>query len=301
MTEPSDPNPPAPATLRIDVGGAALHGLDWGGEGTPVLFVHGLGQSAHIFRTLVPALGPGVRAVAVTLRAHGESDTPETGYTFATFAADLARALDALGIERAAVVAHSIGGGVATRLAVDHPGRVAGVVYLDSLTDYASIGRIGARNPARPPALRPGAGDAAERAWHRLHVYGTWNDALEADWHARPDRATRHHRHELLAALMDEAARIPEPFARLTVPALALMARESVATQFPWLAPGDPRIAAAETYLREVRGPWRRAAAERFRREAPLARVAEIPGNHFFFLTETARTAAEIRAFLLST
>ncbi|HET6764090.1 MAG TPA: hypothetical protein VFH27_10460, partial [Longimicrobiaceae bacterium] len=61
----------------------------------------------------------------------------------------------------------------------------------------------------------------------------------------------------------------------------------------------DPgKRAKAEAYVRTVRAPWRAAAVERFRREVPGARVVEMPGGHFFFLSQRERTAAEIRAFL---
>jgi pimeloyl-ACP methyl ester carboxylesterase len=292
-----------PAARRVDVGGGVrLHVLDWGGGGVPVLLLHGAGQSAHIFRTLAPALGGGLRPFALNLRGHGESDRPAHGYTAAQCAADVVAVLDALEVGRAALVGHSLGGAVATHAAALAPARVSHVVYVDSLTDYAALGRIHARNPARPPPLRPGAADAAEREWYRTYVFGTWDEAVEADWRARPaDPALRARGRELLADLVDDVAHTPEPFAALRCPALALMAHESVRTQFPWLERGDPRAEPARRYLRDVRTPWRRAAAERFLREAPNARVAEIDGNHFFFLTAPGRTAAEIRGFLLST
>jgi pimeloyl-ACP methyl ester carboxylesterase len=186
-------------------------------------------------------------------------------------------------------------------LAADAPERVSHLVCLDALTEYASQGRIAARAPVRPPLLPPGASEVIERAWHRAFAYGLWNAAVEADWRARPDAAVRRHRRELLGDLLDDAVHARAPFAALRCPALALMAQESVATQFPWLKPDDPRLADAEAWLREVRTPWRRASAERFRREARQGRVAEVPGNHFFFLSAPQRTAAEIRGFLLST
>lgn len=289
-----------PETRRVDAGGAGLHVLDWGGGGVPIVLLPGMGQSAHIFRALVPALGPRFRAVALTPRGHGESDTPETGYTLARLAADAAAVMDALAIGRAAVVGHSVGGAVAARLAADAPERVSHLVCLDALTDYASLGRIAVKAPVRPPVLPAGASDAVQRAWHRAFAYGLWNEAVEADWRAHPTAAVRRHRRELLADLLDDAVHAPHPFASIACPVLALMARESLETQFPWLASGDPRRAAAEAYLRDVRTPWRRASAERFRREARHGRVAEVPGNHFFFLSAPARTAAEIRGFLLS-
>ncbi|MBV9109264.1 MAG: hypothetical protein JO306_07650, partial [Gemmatimonadetes bacterium] len=136
-------------------------------------------------------------------------------------------------------------------------------------------------------------------AWHRAYLFGFWDDAVEADWRARPDPAERARRQDLVAELIDHAAR--EPFAATRCPALAIMAEESVESLFPWLTAGDSRREAAERFLRETRGPWRRLSAERFLREAPDGRVMHIPGNHFFFLSAPARTAAAIRGFLLST
>lgn len=290
-----------PEARRIRVGDAGLHVLDWGGGGMPVVFLPGLGQSAHIFRTLVPELGDGFRGVAITPRAQGESDAPETGYTLDGFADDVRGVMDALEIRRAALVAHSVGGAVATRLAAHCPERVSTLVYLDSLTDYRGIGHIQYRNPVRPPPLPPGAGDRAERAWHRTYLFGRWDDAVEADWRARPSPAERAHRQELIAGLIDDAVHSREPFAALRCPALAIMAGESVDALFPWLPADDPRREAAERFLRDTRGPWRRLSADRFLREAPAGRVTHVPGNHFFFLSAPARTAAEIRGFLLST
>jgi len=289
-----------PKSRRVVAEGTELHLLDWGGGGTPLLLLPGMGQSAHIFRALVPFLGGRFRALAVSPRAHGESDSPETGYTLASFTADVRAVMDALEIGRAAVVGHSFGGAVATRLAAEAPERVSHLVYLDSLTDYRGVARIAARAPVRPPVLPPGASDVIERAWHRAFTYGLWNEAVEADWRARPDAAVRRHRRELLTDLLDDLVHSREPFMALRCPALALMAQESVSTQFPWLKADDPRRAEAEAYLRKVRIPWRHASAERFRREARHARVAEVPGNHFFFLSAPQRTAAEIRGFLHS-
>lgn len=289
-----------PAARWVNVDGVRLHLLDWGGTGPPVLMLHGFGQSAHIYRALAPELD-GLRCIALTFRAHGESDTPEDGYTLDGFVDDVAAVIDQIDLPRVALVAHSMGGAVATRAAVALPERVSHVVYLDSVTDYAGMGRVQGRNPARPPLLPPGAEDAVERGWHRVYTYGAWNEAAEADWLARPEPRVRLHRRELLADLVDELTHTPEPFEALRCPALALMAHESVRTQFPWLERGDPRIEAARAWLRDVRTPWRRAHAERFARTVPRARVAEIHGNHFFFLTAAGRTAAEIRGFILST
>jgi pimeloyl-ACP methyl ester carboxylesterase len=286
--------------MMIEVGGVRLHCLEWGEGGEPMVLVPGLGQSAHVYRALGPALASDRRVVAVTPRAHGESATPAGGYTVADFAAELRGAMDALGMERATLVAHSVSGAVATRLAADHPERVRAVVYLDGIYDYAGREDMVSRNPFPPPP-RPFFGTAAEnRAWLRGYVTGgSWSEALDADLAARRGLGEESHRLELLARLVQDVIDHPHPVAGVRCPALALIAGEDVGTQFPWLDPADTASRQrAETYLHNVRTPWRRTAVERFRWEAPHGRVVEIAGGHWFFLSARDRVVDEIRAFL---
>lgn len=287
---------PAPRTLTLEVDGVRLHALEWGEGGDPLVFTPGLGQSAHVFRELGPPLAADCRVVALTPRGHGESDTPPRGYTVAGLAAELRGTLDALGMARATLVAHSISGVAALRLAAEHPGRVRGIVSLDGITDYAGRDAVVARNP-HPPPPQPFFADARlRRAWHRRFVPGFWGAALDADLAARAGPAEESRRMELLAGVVADVLCHPVPYASVRCPLLALVAGEDVHTQFPWLDPAHrPR---AEAYLRDVRAPWRRSAVERLRREAPHARVVEVPGGHFFFLSARDRVVDEVRAFL---
>lgn len=291
---------PEPRSIAIDLDGVRLHGLEWGVAGEPMLMLPGMGQSAHVYRELGPALAADRRVVALTPRGHGESATPPAGYTVAGLAADVRGAMDALGMERATVVAHSAAGGVATRLAADAPARVSRVVYLDGIYDYAGRDDLVSRNPFPPPA-RPFFGTGAEnRAWLRRYALaGFWCPALDADLAARRSAAEESHRLERLAELLRDMIQHPHPFAELRCPALALVASEDVGTLFSWLDPGDAGSRRrAEAYLHNVRTPWRRTAIERFRGEAPQGRVVEVPGGHHFFLSARDRVVDEIRAFL---
>lgn len=291
---------PEPRSITIHAGGVRLHALEWGEGGAPMLLLPGMGQSAHVYRELGPALAAEGRVVALTPRGHGESATPPAGYTVAGFAADVRAAMDALGMGRAALVAHSAAGGVATRLAADDPARVSRVVYLDGIYDYAGRDDLVSRNPFPPPP-RPFFGTGAQnRAWLRRFVLaGFWCAALDADLAARPSAAEESHRLERLAGLLGDLIDHPHPFAELRCPALALVAREDVDTLFAWLDPQDAGSRRrAEAYLNDVRTPWRRTAVERFRRQAPHGRVVEVPGGHYFFLSARDRVAGEIRAFL---
>jgi pimeloyl-ACP methyl ester carboxylesterase len=285
----------------VDAEGVRLHCMEWGEGGEAIVLVPGWGQSAHVFRELAPVLAADRRVVAVTPRAQGHSATPAEGYTLATVARELRAAMDALQVGRATVVAHSLAAAAATRLAVDHPERVARLIYLDGVNEYGVRDAVLEANPHPAPPWPLFGTRAEQREWMRRYTPGFWCDALEADLAARPGLAEESRRLEGLAALIHDATEHPQPFASLRCPVLALVAGETVESQFPWLDPadGDARLR-ADAYLRDVREPWRRAATGRFVREVPHGRVTVISGGHYFFLSARDRVADEIRAFLLT-
>jgi pimeloyl-ACP methyl ester carboxylesterase len=95
--------------------------------GMPVVLLHGLSDSWRSFETVLSHLHV-VRAMAMTLRGHGDAPKPDGGYDAGTLADDVVAVLDDAGVQRAVVVGHSMGTIIGTRLAIDHPERVAGLV-----------------------------------------------------------------------------------------------------------------------------------------------------------------------------
>ncbi len=119
-----------------------------------VLFVHGWGASAYFYRKLLPVVvEQGFRVVAMDLRGHGGSDKPrdETLYTSAAMADHLESVIDALGVSQLALVAHSLGGGVALDVACRRPDR------LSSLTLLAPVGLATLRFVGLARFFTPGA------------------------------------------------------------------------------------------------------------------------------------------------
>jgi pimeloyl-ACP methyl ester carboxylesterase len=102
--------------------------------GIPVLLVHGYTDSWRSFEGVLPYLPNWVRALALTLRGHGNAGRPDEGYRPADFAADLAAFMDHLGVGPAIVVGHSMGSYVAQRFALDYPERALGLVLIGSFT-----------------------------------------------------------------------------------------------------------------------------------------------------------------------
>jgi non-heme chloroperoxidase len=111
--------------------------------GIPVLFLHGFTDSWRSFERVLPHLPESIRAFALTQRGHGDADRPATGYRTRDFAGDVAAFMDALELERAIIVGHSMGSTNALRFAIDHPERTLGLVLVGSFPTYRGNPVIG--------------------------------------------------------------------------------------------------------------------------------------------------------------
>ena len=115
----------------IEIDGLAIRILEEG-SGVPAILLHGnsLGSSADVFgRNLGPLADGGVRAIAFDMPGFGLSEKSET-FT-ASFRKNMVlKVMDALGLERAALIAHSSAGNIAVGIALDHPQIVSHVVIL---------------------------------------------------------------------------------------------------------------------------------------------------------------------------
>src|SRR6476661_1597749 len=100
-----------PSDQFVVLDGVRFHYLDWGGDGDPLLLLAGLGCTAHVFAELAPHLSDRFRVVALTRRGHGLTARVPSDHGLDEGAEDARRLLDALGIERAHVAGHSMGGG----------------------------------------------------------------------------------------------------------------------------------------------------------------------------------------------
>jgi pimeloyl-ACP methyl ester carboxylesterase len=108
----------------IDSGDVRLHAVI-GGDGPPLLLIHGWPGSWYYWRLVMPALARDFAVIAVDQRGIGLSDKPEQGYDAGTLADDLIGVMDALGHEQFAVVGVDTGMLIAYALAADHPERAA--------------------------------------------------------------------------------------------------------------------------------------------------------------------------------
>jgi pimeloyl-ACP methyl ester carboxylesterase len=107
----------------IDTGDLRQHVVT-GGDGPPLLLIHGWPQTWYAWRLVMPELARQFRVIAPDQRGCGLTGRPEDGYDTGTLATDLAALMDALGHRRFAVVGHDTGMWIGYALAADHPDRV---------------------------------------------------------------------------------------------------------------------------------------------------------------------------------
>lgn len=131
---------------RVRAGGAEIN--TWrGGEGPPVLLLHGYPQTHACWHKVAPQLARRFSVVAADLRGYGDSSRPASApdhapYTKRAMAQDMVETMAKLGWERFAVVGHDRGARVAYRMALDHPQTVTKLAVLDIVPTYTTWNRM---------------------------------------------------------------------------------------------------------------------------------------------------------------
>jgi pimeloyl-ACP methyl ester carboxylesterase len=108
-------------------------------NGPPVVLIHGFGASMRWFDDVVPLLPRDLRIVRIDLLGHGGSEKPRDGYSMENQADIVAQAMERLGIRRAAVVGHSMGGAVGTALVERHPEQVTQLMMIGTSPDDENL------------------------------------------------------------------------------------------------------------------------------------------------------------------
>ncbi len=179
-------NQPLPAATEhwAQIGALDVRYLDWGGEGPPLLALHGLASSAHWYDLVAPYLRSKHRVIAQDQRGHGQTSQANNGYDWQTLTSDAVGLLDHLGISRASVFGHSWGATVALNLAARFPDRVSALGLIDG-------GVSRSNTPSNEPAqtwdqvkarIRPrDVSGTRQEFLHRLQTQLSfcWNEQIE--------------------------------------------------------------------------------------------------------------------------
>jgi len=126
--------------FKVQTSGAMINGVV-GGQGPPLLLLHGAPQSHISWRLVAPQLAASYTVIAADLRGYGDSSKPPDGENHANYS-KRAMALDQIevmrhfGFDRFPVVGHDRGGRVAHRMALDHADKVTKAAVLDILPTY---------------------------------------------------------------------------------------------------------------------------------------------------------------------
>ncbi len=290
-----DAAPHEPSSISV-ADGVQVELLDFGGQGSPILLLPGLGATAHSYDEIAPLLARHHRVVAMTRRGAGYSSKPDFGYDTPRLGQDVLAVMDALKLEKVLLVGHSIAGEELTWLGGHHADRFNGLVYLDAAYDRSKprsnplairLRELGNLVPAQPP-IPPAA----------LLNYEAMVKWLEAGDRTRPPEG------ELIAGWQVDkpflggtpsidartqqaisAAIQPPDYDALKVPALAVYAiADPNAPLPPWYDPKDAELMAVLKEIEQLRGEMQRQNIELFRAHVRNGKVLEIPGARHYIL-----------------
>ncbi len=255
-----------------------LHVLDFGGSGPPLVFLAGLGNTAHAFDDFAPAFTDRFHVVAITRRGFGESDHPACCYDTPRLVDDVLAVLDSLHIARASFIGHSIAGEELTRLGATHPERVDKLVYLDGAYDRVRADMLVEADSVPPPKGElvpvPRARDTLTASAYVAYVHRSRGvNVPEADIRTR----FRYDgwREDVTPSYKAIGIEIPD-YEHVRAPSLAIYA----------VRDGDDDL-------------YARLRAE-FKSRTPNAQVLEIHGaHHWIFVSHRRQVLAATRRFLL--
>ena len=269
------PGEPADATYAV-IDGVRVRYVDEG-QGAPVVMIHGFASSLETWAAVRPTLvAAGHRVVALDLRGFGWTSRPPGDYSSDAQARLVLDLMDHLGVERAAVVAHSYGGGVALRVAMMAPARVSRLALYDAWAYDAQL-------PAFFHAARAdGVGEAMFAAWYGERV----EDRMALAFHD-PRFVTI----ELIDAV-EAALRRPGTYAA-ALAAVRGMHYERVEGRYRTVSQPTLLLWGREDRVTPL------AVGERLVRDLPGARLVVYPGcGHFPMIEHAAQSTAELSRFL---
>lgn len=268
------PGEPRDATFAV-VDGVRVRYVDQG-QGPPVVLIHGYASSLEAWSAVIPVLARTHRVIALDLKGFGWTDRPPGDYSPEAQARLVFALLDARGVDRAAVVAHSFGASVALAMALERPERVTRLALYDAFVFEEQI----------PPFLlwarEPGVGEI---------LFGLYYDQRVDERLALAFHDQRFVTEELVHA-------VERAMARPGTRAAALATARGM------------RFAHLERRYRTIRQPvlllWGRedttttvAHAERLARELPNAHLVVYPRcGHMPMIEAAAASTADLAAFL---
>jgi non-heme chloroperoxidase len=298
----------------VSVNGINLHYLDWGGSGDVLLFLAGMGNSAHIYDGFAPRFIDKFRVIALTRRGHGDSDYPESEYDVDTLTEDVRQFMDSLEIDKAILVGHSMSYVELCHFAALYPERVLKLVFLDAAIDRTSkvFKTMVEKNPLRSIQI-PSENDdhysiedyvaAIKKNYPSLAAI--WGDVLDEEVlhnvKKSPEGKIIDKMSDTIGKALNDTLNSYQPEdSKIQAPILSIYAINS---SDYYLSPDymtEEQKALVIEYFDRIRPSLQRELIEQFRRSVPHARIVEIPnGHHYCFIKHEKLVYEEMRKFLL--
>jgi pimeloyl-ACP methyl ester carboxylesterase len=171
------------------------------GKGPALLLIHGIGDSSDTWRPVLDELGRHHTIVAPDLLGHGRSEKPRADYSVAAYANGMRDLLSVLEIDRATVIGHSLGGGVAAQFAYQFPERCERLVLVDSggigrsISPFLRLAAVPGVEALMPlfglPPVRMASRFTADVLRHLSTALGRDAEELLAVFDALPDTTAR--------------------------------------------------------------------------------------------------------------
>ncbi len=137
---PPQPIPDPDSTGKVSVNGASIHYARYGADNSrAVLLLHGGLGAAEDFGGQISAIAEKYLAIAIDTRGHGRSTDDDQPYGYELLASDVTGVMDALGIDKAAIIGWSDGGNIGLHLAVNDPDRLTRVFALGANYNTSAI------------------------------------------------------------------------------------------------------------------------------------------------------------------
>ncbi len=267
--------------------GVRLEVLDWGGTGTPIIFLAGSGDTAHVFDTFAPRFTAHHHVYGITRKASGASSRPAPAngnYTADGLANDVLAVMRALHINRPVLVGHSLAGEELSSIGSRYPEKISGLIYLDAAYGFAFY------DPAHP-ALEIEMNDVKRRI-DEIEAGGVDEQQKMRELEVAVARfeTVLHQSNENVKSMPPLPPRSPigaainfgmEKFTSIPVPVLAIFACPHDWSRL------DPQRRAARLTADKA---WCSAQAEAFRRGVPTAHVVLIPNaDHYVYRSNEAQ------------
>jgi non-heme chloroperoxidase len=298
----------------VNVNDIRLHYLDWGGNGTVLLFLAGLESSAHIYDKFAPRFIDKFHVIALTRRGHGDSDYPETGYDVDTLTEDVKQFMDSLKIDQAILVGHSMANVELCHFAALYPERVLKLVFLDAAYDRTApaFKAIMEKNPVRNIFI-PGV----EADHYSIEEYiasikrcspswaAIWGEIMDEEF---PHTVKKNHEGKIVDKMTPTIGRAiytavssytPEE-SKLRTPVLSIYV---IPGGDYYLSPAymtEEQKASVIEFFDIIQPPLQRELIRQFQHNVPHAKIVEIPnGHHYCFIKHEEIVFDEMRKFLL--